>query len=495
MTTNHENWMGQLAQHYDWMYKKYPDDRLMLVFDIDGTILDMRYMILSLLQAYDAHNSTDFFTRLQIDDITVHEKQVQCLLVDLGIPVAEHQKILDWYGEHLWEREYVLTGNRPFPGVLEVIKWFKIQPNTFIGLNTGRPEGLRQDTLRSLNELSRSYHIQFQDEWLVMNPQGSNQEVAAAKAAGIRKYRNDGFRVVAYIDNEPEILEAMAQTFSDKEILLLHADTIFESSRSRLPPKSAKGKEYDLKELISDRKLPATIDFVWHGINGEVNLRQFLASDKVMWGECDVRLAPTDNKLILRHDSFAESKYDEDEEWLTLEQFLGRVQPTDKGVKFDLKTGGSLLKRMSDYLSDYQFPVDRLWFNGDIEHLLEDGFTLLAKTYEGAVVQAPVDFLTPLVCSAPKKAREILQMFESWGINRFSISRDTENMLRFFDQMGEWGYQTNIYNVPNLDAFLRAVLMFPCSITSDFNFPQWHYYGRGSGQNRRHFEYIPKPDA
>ena len=68
-------------------------------------------------------------------------------------------------------------------------------------------------------------------------------------------------------------------------------------------------------------------------------------------------------------------------------------------------------------------------------------------------------------------------------------------MSSFFERMEEWGYQVNIYNVPNLDTFLRAVLMLPSSITSDFNFPQWHYYGRGSGRDNHHFEYIPKPES
>ena len=72
-----------------------------------------------------------------------------------------------------------------------------------------------------------------------------------------------------------------------------------------------------------------------------------------MWGECDLRLAPTGSDLILRHHSFAEAKYLEDEHWVTLEKFLQRIQPTGKCVKFDLKTGGSLFKLMQVYLGEY----------------------------------------------------------------------------------------------------------------------------------------------
>ena len=69
-------------------------------------------------------------------------------------------------------------------------------------------------------------------------------------------------------------------------------------------------------------------------------------------------------------------------------------------------------------------------------------------------------------------------------------------MRHFFDQMDQWGFEVIIYNVPDLEAFLQAVLLLPRSITSDFNFPKWHYYGRGSGKNLRRYEYeIRKSDG
>lgn len=48
---------------------------------------------------------------------------------------------------------------------------------------------------------------------------------------------------------------------------------------------------------------------------------------------------------------------------------------------------------------------------------------------------------------------------------------------------GEDGWHTH------LEAFLKAVLLLPRSVTADFNFPKWHYFGRGPGWKRRHFEY------
>ncbi len=80
-------------------------------------------------------------------------------------------------------------------------------------------------------------------------------------------------------------------------------------------------------------------------------------------------------------------------------------------------------------------------------------------------------------------------MFSTWGVNRFSIDWQNQDMRTFFDQMDKWEFDVNIYNVPNLESFLEAVLLIPRSITTDFNFPKWHYYGTGSGQDSEHYEY------
>ena len=36
-----------------------------------------------------------------------------------------------------------------------------------------------------------------------------------------------------------------------------------------------------------------------------------------------------------------------------------------------------------------------------------------------------------------------------------------------------WGYEVNFYNVPDLEGFLQAALLLPCSLTADFNLPGW----------------------
>ncbi len=482
------DWMTELASHYEKIRDQYPQDRLIILFDIDGTILDSRHLVHHVLQAFDAEHGTSFFQRLQVSDIEVHENQVNRLLAELQIPPEDEKEVLGWYNQQRWSSRYVLYSHQPLVGVLEVIRWFQLQPNSFVGLNTGRPETSREDTLRTLNELGKEFKVRFSDELLHMNPQGRGQGVENSKVAGVRYFQEAGFRVYAFIENEPENLRAVSRINSQQEILLLHANTIFESKRTRLPSHVAKGKSYDLTELVPEQALPEHIQLVWHGVNDEINLRQFLASD-INWGECDVRLDPTGNELILRHDSFVDNPLSLDEDWLSLNRLLERLRETGKSVKFDMKAGGTVVDKVLELVDAYDFDDLRLWINGNVERLQEQGFKMLARAHPKAVLQCPVDFLAPLVGSAPEKASEILQMFTTWGINRFSIDWRSQDMRAFFDQMDGWGFEVNIYNVPDLKSFLQAVLLMPRSITSDFNFPKWHYYGRGSGQDSEHYEY------
>jgi hypothetical protein len=40
-------------------------------------------------------------------------------------------------------------------------------------------------------------------------------------------------------------------------------------------------------------------------------------------------------------------------------------------------------------------------------------------------------------------------------------------------------------------------MLLPRSVTSDFNFPEWHYFGRGAGRGGRYHRYHldPAPSA
>ena len=484
-----KNWMRELASYYERMRHAYPEEKLIILFDIDGTILDMRHMMLHVLQAYDFKNGTNYFHHLKVADITVHENHVDRLLEDLHISSQEQEKIMSWYVEQRWSHIAILESHHPYRGVMEVIRWFQFQPDTYVGLNTGRPNSLREDTLRSLNKIGKEYRVQFTSEYLYMNPLEWEEKVANSKADGVEHFQKAGYRVFSVVDNEPDNLKAISKIDPKNEILLLHADTIFESKRTKIPHHSVlKGKEYDLTELITEKTIPGRVQLVWHGINDEANLRQFLASD-IFWGEIDVRREPISDKLLLRHDSFEESPLQEDEEFHLVGEFLKKIKKHERGAKLDLKEGGVTIDRILDEVESIDFNASNLWFNGNVERLQEEGFRKLSERLSSAVLQCPADFLAPLVLGAPDKAKEIFDMFSDWGINRFSLNWKTPNKREIFDQMDHWGFEVNIYNVPDLEAFLQAILLLPRSITSDFNFPKWHYYGRGSGEKLARIEY------
>lgn len=468
----------------------------MILFDIDGTILDSRHMIHYALQSYDRAHGTEWFRDLAVEDIRVNESQVDRLLESMDIGGTLRDEVLAWYAGRCWSPEGILRSHRPFAGVMEVIRWFQIQPRTHVGLNTGRPESIRRETLLSLNNIGREYKVHFRSEHLFMNRRGWHEGVVEEKLEGIRRFREDGYRVIAFVDNEPENLQAVAGADSGGEILLLHAHTIFRSRRAQLPARSVAGRDYDITELVPERALPRHVQFVWHGVNDAANLRQFLASN-IEWAECDVRFDPDGGRVVLRNDSFDDVPLEPGEPLMGLEDILARVRAGGKSIKLDLKETSGLLDRVLAVLKAQGLPDRRLWFNGMVEVLREAGFRRLAEAFPGAVIQCPIDFLVPLVLGAPPKALAVLDVLQGWGVNRFSINWKAPDKQEILDKLERWGYELNIYNVPDLEAFLKAVLLLPRSVTSDFNFPKWHYYGRGPGLGHRHFEYsiIRAPDG
>ena len=78
--------------------------------------------------------------------------------------------------------------------------------------------------------------------------------------------------------------------------------------------------------------------------------------------------------------------------------------------------------------------------------------------------------MAPLILAMLDEAKRILSSVTDWGVNRISIN--WKNLLRrqVLDALESWGYEINIYNVPDLESFLKAALLLPISLTSDFSF-------------------------
>lgn len=469
-------WMRALASHYEALRRKRPGERLMLVFDIDGTILDMRAAVAYVLLGYDRAHATRWFHGLVPGDIRVHENHVEPLLAARAIPASEAEAIRSWYHAHLWSREAVLAGHRPFRGVMEVLRWFQLQPNTAVGLNTGRPEALRELTLESLNHLGALHRVAFRSELLVMNPGAWEQGVKARKAEGLRLFRSSGYRVIAAVDNEPANLEAMAEADDLGEILFLHADTIFESDE-RAMPRTVRGHDYAVDEIVTPSEFEADlarrVQLVWRAVNEPGSLDAFLRSP-IRWGECDVRREPG-GRLVVRGPSFDDVPWAAGEEPLSLELALAAFKGAGKAVKLDLKEESLDLDDVLSSVRRYGFFDADLWFNAAVHHLKEAGFRRLAAEHPEAIRQCPIDFVAPLVLGAPDLARHVLEALTGWGLTRFSVNWKTETRRSVFRALDQWGYAVNVYNVPDLESFLKAALLLPASLTADFHGAAWRF--------------------
>jgi hypothetical protein len=244
-----------------------------------------------------------------------------------------------------------------------------------------------------------------------------------------------------------------------------------------------------LSETMTRRDLPPQVQLVWHGLNDELNVQQFLASD-IVWGECDIHWDPRRDRLVLHHDDITDTPASD---LLTLDDLLARMRERGKAAKLDLKGGDELIERTLALVAHYGFGDDQLWFNAYLHRLSAAGFRRLAGAHPGAILQAPVDFLGALAFNLPDQLKSILDTLGTWGLNRFSVDFLSEYRPAFYDLLQRWGFEVNLYGVIDLETFLQAVLLLPRSVTADFNFPQWGYYGRGSGEGGRYYTYDDQP--
>jgi phosphoglycolate phosphatase-like HAD superfamily hydrolase len=466
--------MRALADHVREVRASEPDEELVVAFDIDGTIVDTRYLVVNVLVAYDRARGSEHFRGLTADDVRHHETRIDEILEPFDLAQAERADIRRWYLEHARDPIAIAAAHRPYQGVMSVIRWFQLQPHMHVAINTGRPESTRAMTLASLNALGTQHRVTFRPELLHMCADG--QDVAAAKIQALRALRADGYRVVAVVDNEPAMIRAMADADRAAEILFLHADTIFDSRREPTP-RTISGDTYGLAGLVDEIDVGRRVALAWHGVNDEHNLRQFVASE-VRWAELDVRRDPI-GRLVLRHDGFAETPWSRDEPLMLARDCLEVLRWEGRSVKLDLKEDGDVLEEIVELARRFGFADEELWFNGSIETIGGAGFARLSRERPGAILQCPVDFLVPLMLAAPEAADDILQMLHGWGLTRVSLDWSTPGMRAVLDPIERRGWEVNLYGVPDLESFLEAALLLPASVTADFNFPAWNHFGRG----------------
>jgi hypothetical protein len=313
-----------------------------------------------------------------------------------------------------------------------------------------------------------------------MNRSGADDDVTTSKVEGLRRLQLAGYRVVAVVDNEPDMIAAMVGSDGTEDVLFLHADTIFASRREPIP-RVVSGATYGLSGLVEESEIGRRVILAWHGVNGDHNLRQFLAS-RVRWAELDVRRDPVGG-LVLRHDSFVDAPWQRDERLMALRPCLQALRAARRSVKLDLKEGGDVVEEILDLVGGLGFADEELWFNGSIEAVGREGFRRLRRAHPSCIAQCPVDFLVPVLLAAPELAEDALGMLSAWGVSRVSLDWRTPGARDVLDAVERLGWEVNLYGVPDLESLLEAALLLPASVTADFNFPEWNYDGRGPARS------------
>jgi beta-phosphoglucomutase-like phosphatase (HAD superfamily) len=455
-----ETWMHRLVAHYRAVRSRNPHEQLAVVFDIDGTIIDTRHLIHRTLLAYDRAQGTSHFREVSIAEIDVHETEIEQLLERYQLPDDVRRSVLAFAMDHLWSHESLLAAHHPYRGVMEVIRWFQLQPRTVVALNTGRPESIRRPTLYALNALGREYRVDFADDLLMMNGEDWGELVVDAKVAAIEALRARGLHVVAVVDNEPENLEAMAKADPSDDVLYLHASTIFLTARRSLD-RSVTGEHYDLHAFVSETELQGHVQLVWGDIVDPAGLDAFLARS-VHWVSVPVRLDPYGRPEIAHPNAPAHHA-----PTLPLGDLLEAVADAGRAVRLELAGGSALVDQVLRQVSASSVARDSLWFSGEFHELGERNIRLLRSAMPQATISCPADFLSPLVFGALEHALELLDVVREWGVDRLGLSWWAPRVRELVGELERWGREVDVCGIDDAESLLQAALLLPASVTAD----------------------------
>jgi hypothetical protein len=327
------NWILELARHYAHVRSAHPTDRLLLVFEIDGPIVDQRHIVRRRLLDYDRVHGSNHFSGVELAEVDVDAGNLERFITRRGLPATGARELLDRCRKRLRRRARARHG----ASLTRRIRGDPLVPAPAVHLRRAPhepPERLRADTLHSLNALGRHVRVQFHDDLLHMTQSGDQGDAVASKIEGLRAFTRAGYRPVAFVDHEPSVLHGVFEADETRDVLFLQTRTTSGSPRLT-GPRTAAGRHFDLRALIAENDLPDQVQLVWHGVNDEANLREFLFS-RVAWGECDLRRDPR-QRLVLRHDSFEQTPWTRNEAPLTPATAPEAFARHARALKLDLK--------------------------------------------------------------------------------------------------------------------------------------------------------------
>jgi hypothetical protein len=225
-------------------------------------------------------------------------------------------------------------------------------------------------------------------------------------------------------------------------------------------------REAQLPAWISDKPSqtgwPSHIDgieLVWHRLNRPQDLRLFLASN-VGWAECDARMEPA-GIVVASHTPGTRGGR-------ALADWLADVAASGRAAKIDLKEGGPVLDGVLAAVKWSKIRGRALWFNVAVDVIGgRKGFKRLANAYRRARISTPVDQLAPWLLVSDEKALDLLSESRTWGVDRLSISVQTQSFYEIVRLLSERGWETNVGDVMTRAQLNDALALRPTSITAD----------------------------
>ncbi len=230
------DWIRTLLNHHELSLHRFPDQRLLVLFDVDDTFLDMRLALASLLRAYDASHASTHFAELQPHTLDRFGRGIESLLEQCRVPPAEQPQVLAWYQHKRRCGDIARLAHAPYRGLLALAAHLHRQPRTAVGINSARPEFLRQDTLNCLNTLAADTDLHFADDLAWFTPHGWRDDVCASKLAAIAQAQRRGTRVIAMIDSNADLLACLAAADYGDDLLLLASPDLVQAPAMFVAP-------------------------------------------------------------------------------------------------------------------------------------------------------------------------------------------------------------------------------------------------------------------
>ncbi len=446
-------WLRALFRHIEQARLDHPADELLVLFDIDGTLLDFRAGLIDLLERFDQEHGSSHFAGLSIEEVRLEEAPLRRLFEARQVPHHLRRELLARAERLGWSPRAVIGAHQPFLGMLEILRWFQSQPQVHVAFNTERGDERREETLQALSTLGAAYGLRFPEDLLYTGGGSFGGGPSAgprsgAKVEGVRHFQRRGFRVVAVVDDRAEDLQAIRAELARPDLLLVETQGLAQA----LAPHAARRSSAEAPQVI------------WRGLEDLAGLGHFLGSP-LQWAELPLERSSAGELIVARRRS--------NQRPLVLEEILGSFAQCNKGLRINLVEGGALLSRTLHALRQSGFPPERIQFSLAPDTLGRAGFQRLLEEFPGSVRAAPISFLSVVAAIAPDQARAVLKLLKDWSVERTTIAVHDPHRRVLEALAAESGFEVELDSGDDLADYLGAVSTAPRAVLSEFGSDGW----------------------